>query len=395
MFTWSLACRQMATLAQADASAGPGRASQGRPPLGMTRRLVREIGLALITVGVVVLAFATYQLFGTTLAEQKSQTRLQHSFAAALAHNERLARSTPTTTTPGGARGSGGGSRRRHPGARPSGGDNPTVGAPGSISPSVPAGAALDHMVIPKIGVNKYVVEGTAAGDLAEGPGHYIGTPLPGQRGNAAIAGHRTTYGAPFYRLNKLSVGDRIYLTSTSGRIFVYRVVATEVVNPSDTAVLDATTHTVLTLTTCNPPFSATSRLVVVADLVGRPLPPVTTSPPPTGKAAGKAKTSKPKGTTATSKTAGGTPSTVAAAPAGTAPNAAPAATLGAGNGNGWTPASAYGAAFVVLWIGARLAINRTRRWARLGAVVIGVLVSAVPLWFGFENVVRLLPANI
>jgi sortase A len=391
----------MATRAHAAASVGPRRAGGARPPLGKTRRTVREVGLALVTLGVVVLAFATYQLFGTTLAEQKAQTRLQHRFAAALAHNEKRARSDPTTTSPAPSRGAGSGTRPRPRRRAPSANDNPTVGTAGAISPSLPAGAALDHMVIPKIGVNKYIVQGTAANDLAEGPGHYIGTPLPGQVGNSAIAGHRTTYGAPFYRLDKLSIGDRIYLTSTTDQIFVYRVVTTEVVSPTDTAVLDPTTHAELTLTTCNPPFSATNRLVVVADLIGRPpasaVSPTTTATTPSGKAP-KEKTPKgrtPKGKTPTGKTAPGKTATGKGSTTTAQPVAAPAATLGAGNANGWGPALAYGAAFVVLWIGARLAINRTRRWARLGAVVIGVLVSAVPLWFCFENVVRLLPANI
>jgi sortase A len=402
----------MATLAEADPTAGGARVPYARPPLGKTRRTIREIGLAMVTGGIVVLAFAAYQLFGTTLAEQKAQTRLQHSFAAAMAQSAKATSptSSPTTTSRSGSNGSGrakgsGGSKGKggHSG-RPAGGggaasgDKPTVGSAGSISPSAPPGTALDHLVIPEIGVNKYVVQGTGPSDLAEGPGHYIGTPLPGQRGNAAIAGHRTTYGAPFYRLNKLSIGARIYLTATSGRIYVYRVVATKVVSPSDVTVLDPTKNAVLTLTTCNPPFSATSRLVVVADLLGRPLAATATTPATTSPTTAPADTSpagtSPTGTSPAGTTAGPT-TPVATSPAGTTAVATTGVNLGTGNSDGWPPALAYGLAFVGLWIGTRLAINRTRRWARLGVVVVGILVCAVPLWFCFENVVRLLPANI
>ena len=125
-------------------------------------------------------------------------------------------------------------------------------------------------MVIPAIGVDRYVVEGVGEPDLQMGPGHYPGTALPGQAGNVGIAGHRTTFGAPFFRLNELARGDFIYLTDTSGTTWVYDVVRDWVVPPSDVAVLDPTHEPELTLTTCNPRFEATSRLVVRAVLVKR-----------------------------------------------------------------------------------------------------------------------------
>ena len=123
-------------------------------------------------------------------------------------------------------------------------------------------------MVIPAIGVDRYVVQGVSEADLQMGPGHYPGTPLPGQAGNVAIAGHRTTFGAPFFRLNEVHRGDLVYLTDTSGTTWVYSVVRQFVVAPSDVAVLDATRAPELTLTTCNPRFEATSRLVVRAVLL-------------------------------------------------------------------------------------------------------------------------------
>jgi len=111
------------------------------------------------------------------------------------------------------------------------------------------------------------VVEGTNTPDLRKGPGHYVGTPLPGQAGNAAIAGHRTTYGHPFYNLDSVKIGDPIVLTTLQG-IFVYDATKSFVVSPSDSTVVDNVIANQLTLTTCNPRFSASTRLVVQAELV-------------------------------------------------------------------------------------------------------------------------------
>jgi sortase A len=306
-------------------------------PLGPLRRVTREIGLALITAGVVVLLFIGYQLWGTGIAEHHSQTTLQKGFNA--------------------------------PGAGHRHADPPTGGATG---PGAAPGGAIDHLIIAKIHVDVFVVEGVTTDDLQQGPGHYPQTVLPGQDGNAAIAGHRTTYGAPFFSLNELGVGDRITLTDTSGRTFTYRVSEPpRSVSPTDVAVLDPTSFPQLTLTTCNPRYSATSRLIVVARITtGTALP---ASPSATPASPGPDTTS----------------------PAAPSPSAASVASLGSGNRQGWPPAIAYGSLVVLLWIGARLLINRTRRWHRAGAIVIGVAVCLVPLWFCFENVVRLLPQNI
>jgi sortase A len=116
------------------------------------------------------------------------------------------------------------------------------------------------------IGINQVVVEGINTPDLRKGPGHYIGTALPGQSGNAAIAGHRTTYGHPFYNLDSVKVGDPIVLTTLQG-IFVYDTTKSLVVSPSNTEVIKNMFADMLTLTTCNPRFSASTRLVVQAKL--------------------------------------------------------------------------------------------------------------------------------
>jgi sortase A len=144
----------------------------------------------------------------------------------------------------------------------------------------------MAHLQIPKISLDQYVVSGTAEADLAKGPGHYLGTAMPGQAGNVAIAGHRTTHGAPFNRLAELAVGDPIYLTTASGKTLTYIVSAVPVaVSPSDVTVLNNFGDDRLTLTTCNPEYSAVQRLIVVAAY----LPPGATHPVPIAKGAGKA----------------------------------------------------------------------------------------------------------
>jgi sortase A len=134
------------------------------------------------------------------------------------------------------------------------------------------------------VGLDAIVVNGIGTDDLRKGPGHYPLTPLPGQRGNSAIAGHRTTYGAPFGNLDQLSQHDMIRLRTLQG-FFSYRVYQQLVVDPSDVKVLDPdpARPATLTLTTCNPKYSAAQRLVVKAAL-DNPAPPL---PPSRGLRAG------------------------------------------------------------------------------------------------------------
>ena len=84
-------------------------------------------------------------------------------------------------------------------------------------------GDAIAQIEIPSIGVTEYVVEGTDVDSLRKGPGHYPETPLPGEPGTTAIAGHRTTYGAPFRKIDQLERGEPIIIDMPDGR-FVYRV---------------------------------------------------------------------------------------------------------------------------------------------------------------------------
>ena len=128
---------------------------------------------------------------------------------------------------------------------------------------AVPGGA--DGLIlIPAMHVDAAFVEGTDPDDLSKGPGHYPGTPMPGRGGNVAIAGHRTTHGAPFWSLDSLHEGDQITLITRKGR-FVYRAQWIKVASPTADWVVGRTAQPSLTLTTCWPRFSASHRLVVRA----------------------------------------------------------------------------------------------------------------------------------
>ncbi|MFN8036940.1 MAG: class E sortase [Acidimicrobiia bacterium] len=219
------------------------------------RRVVGFIGRCLVTAGLLILLFVAYQLWGTGIIEARAQSDLHTQFDRAQQSRDRT-----TTTIPG-----------------------PTTTGPGPTTttappdPPPPEGGAVALIKIPRIGVSKWVVQGVSVPDLRKGPGHYPHTPLPGQLGNAAIAGHRTTYGAPFNRLDELADGDRIEVRTLFG---TYRYAVTDklVVQPTQVEVVAPPkdpTVAELTLTTCNPKYSAATRLVIKARLDP------TESPPP------------------------------------------------------------------------------------------------------------------
>ena len=219
-------------------------------PSAVVRRTIAAIGRTLVTLGLLILLFVTYELWGTGIFTARAQSDLKHKFAQQqqkLHDNPTL--SVPTTpTTPG------------HP--RTSTTVNPAV----LIAP--PEGQPIGKIDIPKIDVHWVFVEGVQLTDLDSGPGHYPGTPLPGQIGNAAIAGHRTTHGAPFYRINELTKGDRITITTLAGK-FVYAVTREPFeVQPTDYYVIANTPNAQLTLTSCHPRYSAAQRIIVKARLL-------------------------------------------------------------------------------------------------------------------------------
>jgi len=196
-------------------------------------------------IGAIILLFTAWQLWGTAITQHHSQNQLQQSFDSKLA--KASAPKTGFTLVPA------------------------TVQLP-----DAPLGTAVAQLQIPKIGLDQFVVSGTGSDQLSLGPGHYLGTAQPGQAGNVAIAGHRTTHGAPFNRLAELGPGDLIYLTTTTGHRLTYVVsTAPYPVSPANVTVLNNFGDARLTLTTCNPEFSARQRLIVTAAY----LPPGATHP--------------------------------------------------------------------------------------------------------------------
>jgi sortase A len=149
----------------------------------------------------------------------------------------------------------------------------------GATVPAPAAGKAYALLRIPKFGSSyEYtIVQGTGTADLRKGPGHYPGTAGPGEIGNMAIAGHRTTYGGPFGRNDELARGDEI-LIDTATTTYAYKVTSRTVVRPGRIDVAAPVPgepgrrprKAMLTLTTCHPKFSAAYRLVVFAELAGR-----------------------------------------------------------------------------------------------------------------------------
>jgi sortase A len=144
---------------------------------------------------------------------------------------------------------------------------NPTQAPPAGIAPL--RGSAYAEIIIPRISLDLIVVQGTDEESLKKGPGHYPETADPwDQTGRVGIAGHRTTYLAPFYHLDSMQVGDPITLRTEYGT-FNYRVTRVFVVpEPGSGVVLTQTQTPTLVLTTCNPRYSSTERLIVTADRV-------------------------------------------------------------------------------------------------------------------------------
>ena len=230
----------------------------------------------MIRVGVIILLLVVYQLWGTGIHTAEAQNRLRKQFEQeqqALADGGGSTASPSSTTDP----------------TDPAG--TPTtlpVKVQKDLSIRVPKpGDPIGIIDIPRISSNFVFVEGVELQYLSEGPGHYPGTPLPGQEGNAAIAGHRTTYKAPFNRIDELRPGDLIFITTLQGR-FTYKVMGEPnpddptgpqighvIVNPTDVKVVSYQGRNELTLTACHPKYYATNRIVVHALLVGNPAPSV------------------------------------------------------------------------------------------------------------------------
>lgn len=301
----------------------------------------------MFAVGLLLVAFVAYQLWGTALYEEQAQSHLKSELA------QQLHRSLPTTA------------------ARLSGAKQldlpPLAHETAATLPALPVNQPVGLLSIPKMGILDAIVEGVGEAQLEQGPGHYPGTPLPGEAGNVAIAGHRTTYAHPFYNLNELGPGDSIYILTKQG-FFHYRVTQSQVVAPTDVAVLAShAQQSTLTLTTCNPRYSASTRLVVTANFVPGP-----------GKSSG---TTHPTTTTTT------------AVASGAQVTAIPGDSL-TGTTNSTWPVVLWSGLTVLFAVLVFLVWRRSPRRFRWLVIVLGVPVVLACLLTSFEHISLALPGS-
>lgn len=234
------------------------------------RRTLRVAGLLLMVAGASLLLYLVYSLLFTGVTTQRAQEQLGEQWRSSVGGVDPAAADTAADPPAAGA------DRRR-----PAPATAETSRKRDRATPRPQAGSAVavlqfvrpGRRVAPVHDEPLYIVEGVGADDLRLGPGHYPATALPGERGNFAVAGHRTTYGAPFFHLDDLRPGDLVLVTDRSGARYTYRVRRQQIVAPSDTWVIApnplGSAAPTLTLTTCNPRFSASERLIVFAELTG------------------------------------------------------------------------------------------------------------------------------
>jgi sortase A len=374
------------------------------------RWVVGGIGKALITIGLLMFGFVAYQLWGTGVETARAQSRLQGEFDQLLAAS--ASTTTATTTLP--------------PTTSPR---SPTSTTPDSppASTTVPApitapdinwanGSAVARIEIPSIDVDKVVVEGVRDKDLREGPGHFPESPMPGQLGNSAIAGHRTTFGAPFGEIDEVELGDELIFTTPAGT-FVYAVTDVAIVAPEDYGDVIPTTdptEATVTLVSCHPKYTARQRIIVYGTLIGERSPPpmappanlpepefevLPGDPPPTALT-----TSTVAGTVASTDTTITNGASTTVAPPTSAhelrPTDEPRATVVDPLSAGWfdDPAAwphviGWALVLALVAVGSHLISRRLRNsWIGTG---VGIVPFVVALWFFYGNVLRLLPAAI
>jgi sortase A len=201
---------------------------------------LRGFGQTLITFGVVILLFVAYELYFTGIETAREQGQLTTAI------EEQWERGTGSYKTPA------------------------------DLLKPIPIGSGVAVLRVPRFGRDwaKVVVEGVSVSDLRRGPGHYPGTQLPGQVGNFVVSGHRTTYGAPFNRVDELRTGDAV-VVETKDTWYTYRVTSQEIVSPSSIEVTYAVpkqrdakpSKAILTMTSCHPKYSARQRIIVYAEL--------------------------------------------------------------------------------------------------------------------------------
>ena len=405
------------------------------------RFFVGGVGKILIITGLLMFGFVAYQLWGTGIETARAQNKLENQFQDLVAESQTSTTAPatiPTTTEPTATvplstpetQPATTVERSTASSSVPSESVFPTT-APAPIEQDIPPierGQVLAKLEIPKIGKDGgnalYVVPGVSHEDLKKGPGHYPDTPLPGQLGNASIAGHRTTFGEPFRHIDQLQPGDQITVTMFTGDRFVYEVASTEIVGPDDYFVVTTSDPTVaeLTLTSCHPVYTARNRIAVHAFLVASDSDPVGE---PTfydleangnvGPARADDPAVRPESSEATQATEStgdvasvDTSSTESAessevAPTATTPEPTVPATAGQvedafGDGwfhddGAWLQIALWGGALILIAIAIRK-ISRHFRHDSIG-IAVGIIPFVVCLYFFYQNVNRLLPAAL
>jgi sortase A len=223
---------------------------------------VGGLGKTLIAAGLLMFGFVAYQLWGTGIETARAQNALESEFEDILAGTTTTDAPVILDTVPDTV-------PATVPDVVPGTTSDVSVPVePPVTQPMVEEGDPIARIEMPAIGVDNIVVAGVEKSDLKKGPGHYPETPMPGQLGNAAIAGHRTTYGQPFFNVDKLRNGDEIIVTTVDGR-FVYRVTGQQIVSPSDYQVISTLdpTKATLTLTSCHPKYTARERIIITSEL--------------------------------------------------------------------------------------------------------------------------------
>jgi sortase A len=205
--------------------AGSALPPEVRPPVSLRRTLL----VGLLVAGTLLTTFAGYELWFSGLLQSRSQAALLSEFRRSLALDD-----TPQLVTP-------------------------------------PIGRPVGVVEIPRLGGEQVIVQGIGSDQTKMGPGHDPSSPAPGQAGNAVLVGRRTTYGAPFRRLDALRTGDSIIVTTRQGQ-FLYSVLSSRTASLGDTKVVAASSDARMTLITSDPAYHPGHELVVVAKMQGEGL---------------------------------------------------------------------------------------------------------------------------
>jgi sortase A len=253
-------------------------------------RVRRKLGTALIVLGVVALGYGAAVYFWkdpvtglyTSWKQHQLDGQLEESFAEYRAEEhievEAVASTVDAATTGGTAPADGGtqtDTTRSFTADTASQAEvmaEETEAAAETFLMKIKPGQPLGRIIIPKLDQDLVFVNGTTSGDLKRGPGRYPETSVPGLGQLTAIAGHRTTFGAPFRNIDDLTSGNEIVLELPYGT-FTYRVVEHEIVDDEDWSVIDPRGYDTLVLSACHPLYSAEQRWIVYAKLVKVRLP--------------------------------------------------------------------------------------------------------------------------